>query len=127
MMEEVERQVLTNAQPAVQPASWGGPEVRKALSKGDGEMGKHRRGGDSWGTGTHQLRGQGCPWLLCLHGHITAGMAQGQRSVQRRRCHPHPTRGTPAGPHFSQVLRERSDHFLGYKLNQGSRTAFEDA
>lgn len=36
-MEEVGRQVLTNAQPAVQPALWGGPEVRKALGKGDGE------------------------------------------------------------------------------------------
>lgn len=37
MMEEVGRQVLTNAQPAVQPGLWGGTEVRKALSKGDGE------------------------------------------------------------------------------------------
>lgn len=37
MMEEVGRQVLTNAQPAVQPGLWGETEVRKALSKGDGE------------------------------------------------------------------------------------------
>lgn len=38
MMEEVGRQVLTNAQPAVQPGLWGETEVRKALSKGDGEL-----------------------------------------------------------------------------------------
>lgn len=37
-MEEVGRQVLTNAQPAMQPGLWGGTEVRKALSKGDGEV-----------------------------------------------------------------------------------------
>lgn len=37
MMEEVGRQVLTNAEPAVQPGLWGGTEVRKALSEGDGE------------------------------------------------------------------------------------------
>lgn len=38
IMEEVGRQVLTNAQPAMQPGLWGGTEVRKALSKGDGEV-----------------------------------------------------------------------------------------
>lgn len=78
MMEEVGRQVLTNAQPAMQLALWGGPEVRKALSKGDGEA-LARRG--QLGNGDPSAAGQGWPWLLCLHGHITAGMARGQCSV----------------------------------------------
>lgn len=47
-MEEVGRQVLTNAQAAMQPGLWGGTEVRKALSKRDGEAAEEGTAG-GWG------------------------------------------------------------------------------
>lgn len=78
MMEEVGRQVLTNAQPAVQPGLWGGTEVRKALSKGDGEE-LVRKG--QLGDGDPSAAGPRMPVVLHLHGHSTAGVAQGQCCV----------------------------------------------
>lgn len=106
-MEEVGRQVLTNAQPAVQPGLWGGTEVRKALSKGEE--------GTAGGRGPISCRAKdarGC-WvsvgasLLGWH-KVSAGCRGGVQLL------------VPISPRCS-------GNCLGYKRIQGSRTASKDA
>lgn len=118
MMEEVGRQVLTNAQPAMQPGLWGGTEVRKALSKRDGEA-LLRRGqlgdGDPSAARPRMALVAVSPWTHhCWGG--TGSVLCAEEGVS-----PQPTRGT-----FPPGAQGGVRQLLGVQLEPGQQDSIQE-